>query len=118
MRAIILLLVVAFGTPSYGQASTELGPNTDEHPFQCGAAFAMMAKVYQEAGDAKMSAGYQTKFDKLATQAQSIFERSRRSKSDAEVYMQKHVDSLAAVAEKDAALVIDFARVCDQRFPG
>ncbi len=28
MRAIILLLVVAFGTPSYGQASTELGPNT------------------------------------------------------------------------------------------
>jgi hypothetical protein len=118
MRAIILLLVVALGTPSYGQASTELGPNTDEHPFQCGAAFAMMAKVYQEAGDAKMSAGYQTKFDKLATQAENIFERSRRSKSDAEVYMQKHVDSLAAVAEKDAALVIDFARVCDQRFPG
>jgi hypothetical protein len=59
MRAIILLMVVAFGTPSYGQDSAELGPNTDEHPFQCGAAFAMMAAVYQEAGDAKMSARYQ-----------------------------------------------------------
>jgi hypothetical protein len=32
--------------------------------------------------------------------------------------MQKHVDSLAAIAEKDAARVINFARVCDQRFPG
>lgn len=52
-----------------------------------------------------MSAGYQTKFDKLATQAEGIFEQSQRSKSDAEAYMQKHVDSLAAVAEKDAALV-------------
>lgn len=118
MRAIILLLFVAFGTPSYGQDPAELGANTDEHPFQCGAAFAMMAAVYQEAGDAKMSAGYQTKFDKLATQTESMFERSQRSKSDAESYMQKHVDSLAAVAEKDAALVINFARLCDQRFPG
>ncbi len=118
MRAIVLLLVVAFGTPSYGQYSAELGPNTDEHSFHCGAAFALMAKVYQETGDAKMSARYQTKFDKLATQAESIFERSQRTKSDAEAYMQKHVDSLTAVAEKDAALVINFARLCHQRFPG
>ncbi|MNE50617.1 hypothetical protein D3C87_1434810 [compost metagenome] len=117
MRTIILLLVVAFGTPSYGQASAELGPNTDEHPFQCGAAFAMMAKVYEEAGDAKKSAAYQTKFDKLAAKAEGIFEQSHRSKSDAEAYMQKHVDSLAAVAKKDAALVINFTRRCDQRFP-
>ncbi len=64
-----------------------------------------------------MSARYQTKFDKLATQAESIFERSQRSKSDAEAYMQKHVDFLAVVSEKDAALVIKFARLCDQRFP-
>jgi hypothetical protein len=118
MRAIVLLLVGAFLMPSYGQGSAELGPNSNEHPFQCGAAFAIMAKVYQEAGDAKISAGYQTKFDKLATQAEGIFEQSQRSKSDAEAYMQKHVDSLAAVAEKDAALVINFARRCDQRFPG
>jgi hypothetical protein len=108
----------AFATPSYGQGLVEFGPNTNEHPFQCGAGFAIMAKVYQEAGDAKKSAGYQTKFDKLAAQAEGIFEQSQRSESDAEAYMQKHVDYLAAVAEKDAALVINFARRCDQRFPG
>lgn len=118
MRPIVLLFVGAFATPSYGQGLTELGLNTTEHPFQCGAAFAIMAKVYQEAGDAKKSVGYQTKFDKLAVQAEGIFEQSQRSKSDAEAYMQKHVDSLAAIAEKDAALVISFTRRCDQRFPG
>jgi hypothetical protein len=118
LRAIVVFLVGAFATPSHGQGSTELGPNTNEHPFQCGAAFAIMAKVYEAAGDASKSVGYQTKFDKLAVQAESIFEQSHRSKSDAEAYMQKHVDSLAAVAEKDAALVINFARRCDQRFPG
>ncbi|MCZ4431301.1 hypothetical protein O3S81_16450 [Agrobacterium sp. SOY23] len=117
MRAIALFLVGAFATPSYGQGPAELGPNSNEHPFQCGAAFAIMAKVYQEAGDAKRSAGYQAKFDKLATKAEGIFEQSHRSKRDAEAYMQKHVDSLAAVAEKDAALVIKFTRRCDQRFP-
>lgn len=53
MRPIVLLLVGAFATPSYGQGLTELGPNTNEHPFQCGAAFAIMAKVYQEAEDTK-----------------------------------------------------------------
>ncbi|MBP2572420.1 hypothetical protein J2767_003598 [Agrobacterium tumefaciens] len=117
MRAIVLLLVGAFATPSYGQVLAEFGPNSNEHPFQCGAAFAIMAKVYQEAGDAKKSAGYQTKFDKLAAKAEGIFEQSHRSKSDAEAYMQKHVDSLAAVAKKDAALVVNFTRRCDQRFP-
>lgn len=58
------------------------------------------------------------KFDKLATEAESIFERSKRSKSDSEASMQKHEESLAAVAENDAELVINFARLCDQRFPG
>lgn len=118
VRAIVLLLIGTLATPSYGQGPAELGPNTNEHPFQCGAAFAIMAKVYQEAGDANKAGDYQTKFDKLAVQAEGIFEQSHRPKSDAEVYMQKHVDSLAAIAEKDAALVINFARRCDQRFPG
>ncbi|MGV1943210.1 hypothetical protein ACQZ5D_22255 [Agrobacterium sp. 22-211-1] len=117
MRVIVLLLVGAIATPSYGQGSVELGPNSNEHPFQCGAAFAIMAKVYKEAGDAKKSADYQTKFDKLAAQAEGIFEKSYRSQSDAEAYMQKHVDSLAAVAEKDATLIINFTQHCDQRFP-
>ncbi|MGK9055604.1 hypothetical protein [Neorhizobium petrolearium] len=77
-----------------------------------------MAKVYQEAGDASRSINYQTEFDKLAVQAEGIFEQSHRPKADAQAYMQKHVDSLAAIAERDATLVIDFARRCDQRFPG
>ncbi|MCP2136669.1 hypothetical protein J2S28_003772 [Rhizobium sp. SLBN-94] len=117
MRAIVLLLVGFFTTPSYGQGSVGLGPNSNEHPFQCGAAFAIMAKVYKEAGDAKKSADYRTKFDKLAAQAEGIFEKSHRSKGDAQAYMQKHVDSLTAVAEKDATLVINFTQRCDQRFP-
>lgn len=118
MHAVVFLLVVAFGTPSYGQDSAELGPIADEHSFHCGAAFALMAKVYRETGDAKISAGYQTKFDKLATQAESIFEQFKRSKSDSEASMQKHVETLTALAEEDAALAINFARLCDQRFPG
>lgn len=32
--------------------------------------------------------------------------------------MQKHVDLLAAVAERDAKFVINFARRCEERFPG
>ncbi|TBY84593.1 hypothetical protein E0H32_04515 [Rhizobium leguminosarum bv. viciae] len=49
----------------------------------CGAAFAITAKVYQEAGDANKAGDYQTKFDRLAVQAEGIFEQSYRPKSDA-----------------------------------
>jgi hypothetical protein len=90
MRAIVLLLVGAFGTPGYGQGSAELSPSTSEHLFQCGAAFAMTAKVYGYAGDAKKLADYQSKFDTLAGQAEDVFEQSQRPRSDAEAYMQKH----------------------------
>jgi hypothetical protein len=116
-RIIAALLIGTLATPIYGQDLAEIGPNTDEHPFQCGAAFAIMAKVYKEAGNTEHSANYQTKFDKLAGQAEDIFARSNRSKGDAQAYMQKHVDGLAAVAEKDAKLVINYARVCDRRYP-
>ncbi|TAX63335.1 hypothetical protein ELI00_37435 [Rhizobium ruizarguesonis] len=61
VRAIVLLLIGTLATPSYGQGPAELGPNKNEHPFQCGAAFAIMAKVYQEAGDANKAGDYQTK---------------------------------------------------------
>lgn len=64
-----------------------------------------------------MTAGYQRRFDKLATQAERILVKSPRSTSYAEAHLLKQVDSLAAVAEKDAALVINYARVCDQQFP-
>lgn len=111
-------MVGTLATPVCGQDLIELGPNTNEHPFQCGAAFAIMAKVYQEAGDTDRSADYQSKFDKLAVQAEDVFALSNRSEGDAKTYMQKHVDGLAAVAEKDAKLVINFARVCDRRYPG
>ncbi|WP_455873401.1 hypothetical protein [Rhizobium yanglingense] len=117
-RSFVLLLIGAFATPSFGQGQAELGANTNDHPFQCGAAFAIMAKAYQEAGDTSKSEGYQIKFDKLATKAEAIFEEAHKSKGDAEAYMQKHVDLLAAVAERDAKLVINFARRCDERFPG
>jgi hypothetical protein len=117
MRAIVLLLVGAFATPSYGQGSAEPGPNSNEHLFQCGAAFAMIAKVYEYAGDAQKFADYQTKFDKLAGQAEDVFEQSQRFKGDAEAYMQKHIDSLAVVAEKDGVLFVNWVRRCDQRFP-
>ncbi|MFN7025573.1 MAG: hypothetical protein ACK4QP_13865 [Pseudorhizobium sp.] len=117
MRAIVFLLFGAFATPSYGQGSGEPGPNTSEHLFQCGAAFAMIAKVYEYAGDAKKFADYQTKFDMLAGQAEGFFEQSQRSKSDAGAYMQKHIDSLAVVAEEDGALFVSWVRRCDQRFP-
>lgn len=77
----------------------------------------MMAQVYQETGDTVRSKRYQAKFNTLAVQAEGIFEQSDRSKGDAEAYMQKHVDTLAALAEKDATLVLNFAKRCDQRYP-
>ncbi|MHC2302777.1 hypothetical protein [Rhizobium mongolense] len=117
-RTFVLLLIGAFATPSFGQSRAELGANPNDHPFQCGAAFSIMAKVYQEAGDTSKSEGYQIKFDKLVTEAEAIFEEAHKSKGDAEAYMQKHVDLLAAVAERDAKLVINFARRCEERFPG
>ncbi|MGW9232420.1 hypothetical protein ACWGPT_16285 [Pseudorhizobium sp. NPDC055634] len=116
----LLLSLIAIGTlatPSYGEESAKLSPNSSEHLFQCGAAFAIMAKVSQEAGQADRSAGYEAKFEKLAAQAEDLFDQSNRSKSDAKAYMQKHVDDLIAVSAKDAKLVINFSRVCDQRFP-
>ena len=117
MRATIFLLVGAFATPGFGQDSGELSPNTSEHLFSCGAAFFVMAKVYEGAGDAKKSAVYQRKFDTLAGQAEDVYEQSRRSKSDAEIYMQDHLIRLAGVGEKDIQLIFKWVRVCDQRFP-
>lgn len=117
MRAIVFLLVGAFATPGYGQGSGELSPNTSEHLFSCGAAFAMIAKVYEEAGDAKKSAVYETKFDKMAGQAEGFVEQSQRSKSDAGAYMQEHINSLAGVAEKDGVIFVRWVRTCDLRFP-
>tara|TARA_R110000751_G_scaffold98786_1_gene192049 strand:- start:102 stop:506 length:405 start_codon:yes stop_codon:yes gene_type:complete len=117
MRAIVFLLVGAFATPGFAQGSGELSPNTSEHLFSCGAAFAMIAKVYEEAGDAKKSAVYETKFDMLAGRAEGFFEQSQRSKSDAGAYMQQHINSLAGVAEKDGVLFVKWVRTCDLRFP-
>lgn len=77
----------------------------------------MVANVYEYAGDAKKFSDYSTKFDLLAGQAEGFFEQSQRAISDAEAYMQKHIDSLAVVAEKDGALFVDWVRRCDQRFP-
>jgi len=116
-RIIAALFFGTLATPIYGQDLAEIGPNTDEHPFQCGAAFAIMARVYKEAGNAERSAHYQTKFDKLAGQAEDIYARANRSKGGAQAYMQKHVDGMVSVAEKDAKLVINFGRVCDRRYP-
>jgi hypothetical protein len=118
MRVLLpFLAICTLATPSYGQESTTLSPNSSEHLFQCGAAFAIMAKVHQEAGQASRSSDYQAKFERLAAQAEDVFARSNRSKSEAEAYMQKHVDDLIAVSANDAKLVINFAGVCDQRFP-
>ncbi|MCM2473918.1 hypothetical protein HGO38_10585 [Rhizobium sp. CG5] len=118
MRLLVALIAIGtLATPSYGQDSTKLGPNSSEDLFQCGAAFAIMAKVYQEAGQMDRSTKYQAKFEKLAAQAEDVFAQSNRSESDAKAYMQKHVDDLIAVSAKDTKLVINFSRVCDQRFP-
>lgn len=72
-RSFVVLLIGAFATPSFGQSRAELGASTNDHPFQCGAAFSIMAKVYQEASDTSKSEGYQIKFDKLVTKAEAIF---------------------------------------------
>ena len=57
------------------------------------------------------STGYQRKFENLATRAEDVFARSNRSKSDAEAYLQKHVNGLSTIAAKDAKLVINFSRL-------
>lgn len=79
--------------------------------------FAIVAKVYEEAGETGKSAVYKAKFDKLALKAEADFKKSNQTKADAEAYMQKHVDALAAMAEQDANLVVNFARRCDELFP-
>ena len=118
MRLLLPLVVIGtLASPAYGQDPGRLSPNSSEHLFQCGAAFAIMAKVYQEARQMDRSTGYQAKFEKLAEQAEDVFAQSNHSKSNAEAYMQKHVDDLSAIAAKDTKLLINFSRVCDQRFP-
>lgn len=77
----------------------------------------MIAKVYEEAGDAKKSAVYETKFDKMAGRAEGFVEESEPSKSGAGAYMQEHINSLADVAEKDGVLFVKWVRTCDLRFP-
>ncbi|MCK8780042.1 hypothetical protein M0654_08610 [Rhizobium sp. NTR19] len=47
MRPLLFLIVIGIlATPSYGHDPVLLSPNSSEHLFQCGAAFAIMAKVY------------------------------------------------------------------------
>lgn len=76
-----------------------------------------MSEVVKLAGDTEKSKRYRVKFDRLAVMAESVFERTNRSKKEAEVYMQEHVDLYVALAQKDAKLVGAFTRVCDLRYP-
>ncbi|MGA1802660.1 hypothetical protein [Rhizobium sp. HT1-10] len=110
------IMVGTLATPAYGQGSVGQVPEVDDRLFQCGAAFAIMSEVYKAAGNAELSTSYALQFNRLAEQAEGIFARSNRSKSDAQAYMQRHVQTLSAVADKDAKLVIGLAQVCEQRY--
>lgn len=111
------LLFVVAAYPSFGQGQAGENTKRNEYPFQCGAMFAIVAKVYEDAGEISKSALYKAKLDKLALKAEADFEKLNRTKADADAYMQKHVDSLATIAEKDADVVVNFTRRCNELFP-
>ncbi len=117
-RSILLpLLFIVAACPSFSQGQAGENTKRNEYPFQCGAMFAIVANVYEDAGEISKSAVYKAKFEKLALKAEADFEKFNRTKADAEAYMQKHVDSLAAIAEKDADVLVNFARRCNELFP-
>lgn len=101
----------------FGQSLAASDTKRTEYPFQCGAAFAIMSKVYLEAGDREKSASYNKRFERFALQAEADFRALGKTETEAEAYMQMHVDTLIATGEREAKHVINFSKFCDRRFP-
>jgi len=101
--------------PTAAPAETEV--RREEYPFQCGAAYAIAAETFRLAGKTKEAERYREKFKALSGDAEEAFLERSHSKADAEAYMQKHVNDLAVLAERDARLVISFVQRCDSLFP-
>jgi hypothetical protein len=116
-RAILSALVIIAAAPHASQAQIPESPQRNDYPFQCGATFAILAKAHEEIGDTVKSVFYQTKFDKLALEAEMVFKRLGRTKAEAEEYMQKHVDTLVRLAGQDERQLANFSRLCNELFP-
>jgi hypothetical protein len=115
-RAILLpLIFVAVST--LGQAQMQESPKHSDYPFQCGAIFVILAEAYGQSGETARAVGYKSKFDDLSRRAESEFEKLGRTKEEARGYMQEHVTKLSLLAKKDASLVANFARRCNELFP-
>ena len=104
-------------TPAMTVAQTGAqGPQSD-YPFQCGAAYAILAETFRLADKLQESERYRMKFTTLAGNAEEAFLKVGRKKEDAQAYMQQHVDALATLAVRgDASLVISFGERCDSLF--
>ncbi len=114
--AAFLLSIILTPAMTVAQTGAE-GPRND-YPFQCGAAYAILAETFRLTDKLQESERYRMKFTTLAGNAEEAFLRIGRSKEDAQAYMQRHVDDLAALAARgDAHLVIGFAKRCDSLFP-
>lgn len=117
MKTAIVVFLVS-GLFRYAHAGDEaVRETTSEHLFQCGAAFVIVADVYRQTGNLTKSETYQNKFKTLAANAEAVFIADKKSKDEAEFYMQQHVDDVAAAAGRDADIMLSFVRLCDQRFP-
>ncbi|MGR9145678.1 hypothetical protein ACU8MP_25425 (plasmid) [Rhizobium leguminosarum] len=87
-----------------------------EYIFQCGALYGVMMKAYEENKEYDQYRIYKEKFDTLAKNAESTFERNGKNKKEAEAYMQKHVDLLVQLAQTDGKSLPSLRVFCDKLF--
>lgn len=76
-----------------------------------------MSKLRSAADRNEDALSYQNKFERLASKAEADFEKSGKTKADAEAYMQQYFDDLLKVGQKKPELIIGFVKNCDARFP-
>lgn len=118
LRSLAFILLFLVSQPSHGQSpQSKIAHRMNDYPFQCGAAFFIIAVAYREGGDTDKAERYTEKFERRVLEGEVEFGMRGRSKSEAATYMQEHIDMAGTVIEKDATVFVDFVRFCDKKFP-
>ncbi|URK87966.1 hypothetical protein LP421_10130 [Rhizobium sp. RCAM05350] len=116
-RSLASFLVFVTAYPVFGQEQAAGNIRINDHPFQCGAMFAIASRFYEESGEESQFRLYKAKFEKLALKAEAEFKKRNRTKADAEAYMQEHIDLSLSLMERNIELVARFTHHCNRLFP-